>query len=346
MAKTVLAGVPTGAEALVLTELLAGKRGFTPKTLLHISTSDRSLDMLADALAFFAPGIEVLRFPAWDAMPYDRVSPLPTLMAQRVQTLAALTKPGSRIVLTTASAIVQKLPPREVMQNVVLSLTKGQSIARDELVTYLQNQGYRRNGKAMEPGEFALRGSIIDIVPAGASVGIRIDLFGDDIESMRSYDPLTQLTTPSPHRGEAGRGALLGKPSQESPHPNPPPMGEGIPATFPEAVALFEKHREPLKHTQLMHDVRLVRFAPGAIELRLTAHFPRDFTAQIAACLTGWTGQKWVVTLSSEEGEPSLHEQQEMRKEKKLEQASAHPLVSSMLEQFPGAKIVNVKENA
>jgi len=132
-------------------------------------------------------------------------------------------------------------------------------------------------------------------------------------------------------------------PSPESRIPNPESSSVN---SFPEAVALFEKHREPLKHTQLMHDVRLVRFEPGKIDLHLTAQFPRDFTAQIAACLTQWTGQKWAVTVSNEAGEPSLHEQAEARKEKKLEQATAHPLVSSMLEQFPGAKIVGVKENA
>jgi len=199
-----LAGVPAGAEALVLTDLLTGRRQLTdkPGNLLHIAINDRSLDMMAEALAFFVPQAEVLRFPAWDCMPYDRASPLPDLMASRMHTLAMLaaaTNDKPRIVLTTANAAIQKLPPRAVMKDVVFSFRKGKTLSHDALMAYLVAQGYRRSGKAMEPGEFAVRGGIIDIMPpknnmAGINEGIRLDLFGDDLESIRPYDPLTQLT--------------------------------------------------------------------------------------------------------------------------------------------------------
>ena len=170
------------------------------------------MDMLAEALAFFAPDAEILRFPAWDCMPYDRTSPMPSLMAERVRTLATLTAESSgkpRIVLTTANAIVQKLPPRIVMRQVVFTLRKGQKLNHDALMSYLAAQGYRRCGKALEPGEFAVRGGIIDIVPPGMNEGIRIDLFGDDIESLRVYDLLTQITIPPPLGGGARVGAGL-----------------------------------------------------------------------------------------------------------------------------------------
>jgi len=210
----ILAGVPTGAEALVLADILAGRRKLDkqPSTIVHITVNDRNLDMVADALAFFAPDAEVLRFPAWDTMPYDRTSPQPSVMAERMRVLATLshaelgvlsaekknaalsTQHSQRIILTTANAILQKLPPRSVMRRIAFTLKVGEKLDRDELMQYLLAQGYHRNGKAMEPGEFAVRGGIIDIMPPGMNEGIRIDLFGDEIESMRAYDPLSQIT--------------------------------------------------------------------------------------------------------------------------------------------------------
>jgi DNA polymerase III subunit gamma/tau len=112
--------------------------------------------------------------------------------------------------------------------------------------------------------------------------------------------------------------------------------------SFEALVALFETHREPIKYMQLKQDVRLVRFAPGVLEIRLTAALPRDFVSQIAACLTQWTGEVWKITLSEEEGDSSLHEVETARKEKQIQDASAHPLVSSVFDQFPGAKLVKV----
>ena len=101
--------------------------------------------------------------------------------------------------ITTANAVVRKLPPKSMMKDVVFAIEKGKPLNVDKLMHYLAAQGYHRNGKAMEPGEFAVRGGIIDIMPAGltvgdASAGVRIDLFGNDIESIRQYDPMTQLT--------------------------------------------------------------------------------------------------------------------------------------------------------
>jgi len=125
----------------------------------------------------------------------------------------------------------------------------------------------------------------------------------------------------------------------ESRIPNPQSL---IPTTFIDAVALFATHREPLKFTQLRENVRLVNFEPGKIEMRLTSALPREFQSQIAACLTQWTGQEWKVMLSEEEGSPSLHEQDITRKEKQIQEVSSQPLVSSILEQFPGAKLVGV----
>ena len=115
------------------------------------------------------------------------------------------------------------------------------------------------------------------------------------------------------------------------------------PNDFASAVALFEKYREALKYTHLKESARLVDFAPGVITLRFTAALPRTFATEVGECLARWTGQSWKIILSDAEGEPSLHEQEKSRKEQQVREVSANPLVSSMLEQFPGAKVTGVK---
>ncbi len=124
----------------------------------------------------------------------------------------------------------------------------------------------------------------------------------------------------------------------------PPPVSKPALSlnSFEDVAALFEQHREGLKHTYLTHDCYLVSFAPQEITLRLAPSLPRDFPAQIAGLLTEWSGQNWKVLTSEEQGSPSLHEQTQARKEKQLQQASEHPLVGSVFEQFPGAKLVSV----
>jgi DNA polymerase-3 subunit gamma/tau len=128
---------------------------------------------------------------------------------------------------------------------------------------------------------------------------------------------------------------------------NPAPKWEGQSVKdFNGAVALFEQNKELILANQLKTATRLVSFEPGKIELRLSPQLPRDFLGKASECLTRWTGQPWKVLSSEAEGQSTLKEQETARKEKQLQEAQTHPLVSSILEQFPGAKIVNVKENA
>ncbi len=193
-------GVPKSAQAQMLAQILAGQyvQPAKPESIVHIAVNDRELSQLEEALRFFAPDCEVLRFSAWDCLPYDRVSPQASVMAERMRTLATLSNVNAekkpRIVLTTVNAIIQKLPPKKMMTGLAIMLNTGQTIQADAVVSALVMQGYMRAGKAMEPGEFALRGGIIDIMPSGMQEGIRIDLFGDEIESIKTYDPLTQIT--------------------------------------------------------------------------------------------------------------------------------------------------------
>ena len=188
-------GAPEGYDALLLARRRAEHRG----ALLHVARDDSRMARLAEALAFFAPEIEVLRFPAWDCLPYDRVSPNPELVSERIATLARLTDPPApgpsarpRIVLTTVNALVQRVPPREAFAGASLVLRSGGSADQDAVIRFLEANGYGRAGTVMEHGEYAARGGILDIFPAGEPAPVRLDLFGDAIESIRRFDPSTQ----------------------------------------------------------------------------------------------------------------------------------------------------------
>ncbi len=188
-------GAPDGHDALVLGRIAESARA----TLLHVCLDDGRMARTAAALAFFHPAIEVVTLPAWDCLPYDRASPNGEIMSRRIDALSRLaeraTSPAPRIVLTTISAIGQRLPPRALFKDRVLQLGRGGQIATDRLVSFLARNGYQRTDTVREAGEFALRGGIVDLFPAGSREPLRLDFFGDVLEGLRSFDPLTQRTT-------------------------------------------------------------------------------------------------------------------------------------------------------
>ncbi|MBR0668958.1 transcription-repair coupling factor [Roseomonas hellenica] len=183
-------GAPEGYDAL----LLARRRAEVDVPVVHACRDDARMARMADALAFFAPEVEVLRFPAWDCLPYDRVSPNPELVAERVATLTRLLEParGPRILLTTINALVQKVPPRAAFAGATLSLAPGGRLEPEALARFLEANGYGRTGTVMEHGEYAMRGGIFDVFPAGQTDPVRIDFFGDEVESLRRFDTGTQ----------------------------------------------------------------------------------------------------------------------------------------------------------
>ena len=141
---TLIHGAPEGHDAQTLGQLVAG--GFL-KTLLHVCRDDGRVDRLQSALAFFVPEIEVLVFPAWDCLPYDRVSPNPQIISRRIDTLTRLADDAGvrpRIVLTTMNALMQRIPPRKIFRERVLTLKVGGRIATDRLLSFLGANGYVR----------------------------------------------------------------------------------------------------------------------------------------------------------------------------------------------------------
>ena len=185
-----LHGAPEGWDAVLLARRVTEHKG----PLVHVARDDARMARMSEALSFFAPDAEILRFPAWDCLPYDRVSPNPELVSERIATLSRLLEPaqGTRIVLTTVNALVQRVPPRHAFHGGSRSVKRGDRIRPEELAGFLEANGYGRAATVMEPGEFAIRGGIIDIFPSGVPEPLRLDLFGDDIEDIRSFDPASQ----------------------------------------------------------------------------------------------------------------------------------------------------------
>jgi transcription-repair coupling factor (superfamily II helicase) len=153
---------------------------------------------LEEAIPFFAPDVEVLSFPAWDGVPYDRVAPNAETIARRIATLAELAQrePGEKkplIVLTTVNAAVQRVPPRDFIAGASLALQPGNAVNMQELIERLEMSGYARSGTVTDPGQYAVRGGILDLYPPGGEP-LRLDFFGDTLEQIRAFDPGTQRT--------------------------------------------------------------------------------------------------------------------------------------------------------
>ena len=169
------------------------------KPILHIARDGQRLATLDEALAFFAPDVKRLSFPAWDGVPYDRVAPNAEIIARRVGTLAELAnRRGGKdetplIVLTTINAVVQRVPPHDFFAASMQRLAPGNavSMAEPDRAAGACRLWPRRHGH--DPGQYAVRGGILDLYPPGARP-VRLDFFGDTLESIRAFDPETQRT--------------------------------------------------------------------------------------------------------------------------------------------------------
>ena len=185
-----LASVPSGFAPLLLADLTRAAKGRT----LFIAPDDAAMRAIADTAPFFAPEIEILLLPAWDCLPYDRASPSIAITSQRMATLQALQQPSSKkqLVLTTIGAVIQKYVTPFRIRQTGERLSAGREISRERLAALLQSNGYFRVDTVAEAGEFAMRGSIVDLFPAGSEYGLRLDFFGDEIESIRRFDAADQ----------------------------------------------------------------------------------------------------------------------------------------------------------
>ncbi|ENN87080.1 transcription-repair coupling factor (TrcF) protein helicase [Rhizobium freirei PRF 81] len=186
--------VPAGMEPFLLADLA---RAGQP--VAYVMSDGQHMADVEQILGFIAPEIPVLTLPAWDCLPYDRVSPSSDTSARRLAALSGLIahhrKPHAAIVLVTVNAMLQKVAPQEVIESLAFSARPGNQVRMDDIASRLERNGFDRVATVREVGEFAVRGGILDVFVPGTEEPVRLDFFGDTLESIRSFDPASQRTT-------------------------------------------------------------------------------------------------------------------------------------------------------
>ncbi|MCC7346886.1 MAG: transcription-repair coupling factor, partial [Variibacter sp.] len=195
-----IVNVPDGMQPLVLARLVETRLEQAPEApvaAVFVARDGRRLQRMEDVLRVMLPGHTILTLPAWDCLPYDRVSPNGVTIAARMTTLSTLADPATRgaIVLTAVNALIQKLPPREIVAGMSFAARAGQVVDSDRLVHWAALNGYLRVPTVRETGEYAVRGGLVDLFPASMETPLRFDFFGKQLETIRTFDPETQRTT-------------------------------------------------------------------------------------------------------------------------------------------------------
>jgi len=279
-----VSGAPEGYDAWLAAEAAQRLKGL----VLFVAADDVRASAATDAVRFFAPGVSVLSFPAWDCLPYDRVSPKPDIESTRLATLAALARRGKEsgpaVVVATINALLQRVPPREAILGASFAARVGDVVSHEKLAAFLAHNGYVRAGTVREPGDFALRGGIVDLWPPGFDP-LRLDFFGDRLDAIRRFDAETQLSS-----GEVKRIELL--PASEVPFDESAisRFRSGYVAAFGPASddPLYEsvsagRHAQGMEHWLALFYERmdtLFDFAPRAL-LMLGHHIEEAKTARL-----------------------------------------------------------------
>lgn len=192
----ILTKIPHDAEIFLTAEI---SKNFPKSDFLFVAQNDVEMEIVQKQIQFFAPQLEVLNFPAWDSLPYDRASPKHAILANRIKMLYRLATRKSEqkfFVITSVNAILQKTIAPSQIKDLGLYLQIGSKNSLTQIAEFLVTKGYERQACANNVGEFAVRGGIVDIVmqQAGDLIGYRIDFFGNEVESIKIFDPITQIT--------------------------------------------------------------------------------------------------------------------------------------------------------
>jgi len=193
-----LAGVPTGFLPWLAADLARAANGSSKGgRAVAIVADEAAMRALAETVPLFAPELQVLTFPGWDCLPYDRASPALRVMAERLATLSALQEKREKpqLLVATASAATQRLLTPFRIRQLTRRIAVGERVKRETLIRQLNALGYQRADTVAEHGEYAVRGSLIDLFPAGEEMALRLDFFGDEIDSLRRFDPADQRST-------------------------------------------------------------------------------------------------------------------------------------------------------
>ncbi len=177
------------AAALALAEATRADR----RLYVVIVDAARELERLTAELRFFAAqALPLLRLPDWEVLPYELFSPHPDIISERLKTLFELPQLQRGCLIVSADTLMQRLAPRSYVQGRAFELSKGQALALEPFRQRLTEAGYASVSQVVSPGEFAVRGSLLDVFPMGAAAPLRIDLFDEEIEAIRRFDPETQ----------------------------------------------------------------------------------------------------------------------------------------------------------
>jgi len=162
--------------------------------ILIITPNVLSANQLQQELQFFLPNNQTMIFPDWEILPYDTFSPHQDIISQRLKILSTLPNFTQEILIVPITTCLYRLTPRDYLATHSLILKVGQAIDLTQFRQELEKNGYLHINQVMHHGEFTIRGSIIDLFPMGISNPLRIDLFDDEIDSIRTFDPETQLS--------------------------------------------------------------------------------------------------------------------------------------------------------
>ncbi|HET8897434.1 MAG TPA: transcription-repair coupling factor, partial [Rhodanobacteraceae bacterium] len=249
---------PGGALALSVAEAARAHPGLTV-----MATRDTlRANQLEEELRVFAGDLPVLQFPDWETLPYDLYSPHPEIISQRIATLYRLPAVGHAVLVVPISSLLQRLAPRSYITGSGLAVKRGQSLVLDAEQRRLQAAGYRHVPQVGEPGDFAVRGALIDIFPMGAPEPYRIELLDEEVETIRSFDPETQLSKES-----VAEVSLL--PAREF------PLNDEATKAFRQR--LRERFPIDVRHCPLYQDLKQ-GVTPAGIEYYLPLFFERTET--------------------------------------------------------------------
>lgn len=187
-------GLVGGSRYLAIAQAVAASE----HTSLLICNSNAEAYEAENSLAIYLDQqVDILNFPDWETLPYDQFSPHQDIISQRLETLSKIGQDKRALLICSANTLMHKLPPKEFVQGQSFSLSTGDKINIDTFCTQLINSGYRNSDTVFERGEFARRGSILDLYPMGAQFPIRIELFDNEIDTLRTFDADTQRTIES-----------------------------------------------------------------------------------------------------------------------------------------------------
>ncbi|MEM6905476.1 MAG: CarD family transcriptional regulator, partial [Pseudomonadota bacterium] len=187
-----ICGAPEGHDARLVADLARRVAG----PVIHVARDDARAAAMVEALGVMAPDLPVPSLPAWDCLPYDRVSPNPEIAAARMAVLAGLARglSGEAVLVTTLNAATQRLPEPSLVAEASFVAQVSRRVDVEALVAWLSDMGFSRASTVVEPGDFAVRGGIIDIFPPGQRHPVRLDFFGDVLESARRFEVESQRT--------------------------------------------------------------------------------------------------------------------------------------------------------